>query len=249
MRIITLDRGNSSLKGVVWENGKSLEHVRFPNTDLEQLWPWLDDNEFEGIAFCGVTQTDTTLTGRLRERAGSRFMQLTPATPLPFEAEYPDSSLPGADRIAAVAGASLLRPGSPSLVADLGTAMTLDVCDEKGDFRGGNISPGMGLRFSSLHEATGLLPLVDRAGAVPEFGYDTPTAIRAGVVGGMAAEIARAFIVGAGKYGCDGIVFAGSDSLYVLPLVQEILGDGVEIIVDDDLVGRGLYRIFLSTQI
>jgi type III pantothenate kinase len=48
-----------------------------------------------------------------------------------------------------------------SLVISLGTAITVDYISDNGYFEGGTISPGMNLRFKSLHAFTGKLPLVE----------------------------------------------------------------------------------------
>lgn len=50
--------------------------------------------------------------------------------------------------------------GSPSMVIDGGTALTWTGTDEKGEFKGGGISLGLGLRFSGLAEHTSNLPLL-----------------------------------------------------------------------------------------
>lgn len=64
----------------------------------------------------------------------------------------------GADRLANAA--ELIFSGSlPALCADFGTAITLELVDEKGRMRGGAILPGRALLRRTLHDHTAKLPL------------------------------------------------------------------------------------------
>lgn len=114
---------------------------------------------------------------------------LTGNTPIPLKVNYGTPGTLGMDRVAAAVGAWSIKPGNDLLVIDAGTAITTDLVSSDGTFVGGNIGPGIGLRFKGLHEHTGCLPLVDRLGDCPEFGYDTETAIRSGVLRGVRLEM------------------------------------------------------------
>ena len=95
----------------------------------------------------------------------------------------------GMDRLAAVVGANYLSPGRNLLVVDAGTALTYEFIDAEGNYWGGNISPGIYTRFKTLNACCDKLPLIERKGETPEFGFDTETAIRAGVIRGIEFEI------------------------------------------------------------
>ena len=56
---------------------------------------------------------------------------------------------------------------------------------------GGNISPGIYTRFKALSACCDKLPLIEKGGDLPEFGYSTETAIRAGVIKGMVVRNKR----------------------------------------------------------
>jgi type III pantothenate kinase len=82
-------------------------------------------------------------------------------------------------------------PNFPVLKIDAGTCVTYDFINEKGQFIGGAISPGLRLRFKALHEYTASLPLVtstDQQG-FDLIGQDTTSAIASGVLNGISAEI------------------------------------------------------------
>lgn len=115
--------------------------------------------------------------------------RLDACTPTPLKVEYGTPDTLGMDRLAAAAGAWSMAPGNDMLVIDAGTAITADFVRSDGTFAGGNICPGVEMRLKSLHEHTGSLPLIGRDGDCPEFGYDTETAIRSGVLRGVRLEI------------------------------------------------------------
>ncbi len=74
--------------------------------------------------------------------------------------ERPD--MVGIDRLVdAVAVNRLRQPGSPAVIVDVGSAITVDFVSSEGVFLGGAILPGIAMGARALHEFTDLLPLVD----------------------------------------------------------------------------------------
>lgn len=94
----------------------------------------------------------------------------------------------GADRICnVVAGYTLY--GSPSVIVDMGTATTFDILNEKGEFIGGAICPGIGLSIKALAENTSLLPDVQVNYITEVIASNTVTNILSGTIIGHAALI------------------------------------------------------------
>ena len=95
------------------------------------------------------------------------------------------------DRIATVAAAQEIFPNEACLVIDIGTCITFDVINNKGEYIGGSISPGTWLRYKSLNAYTGKLPLVNPVDQLthPVVGTDTKESIIAGVEEGTKYEI------------------------------------------------------------
>ncbi|MDE5888225.1 MAG: type III pantothenate kinase [Muribaculaceae bacterium] len=239
--LLTIDQGNSSAKAVVWQDGEPVEWVRFSDLDIEALLPILDRYELEGCAFCSVSHNDAKFLETLRRLLDGRLVVLTPALPLPIKIRYSSRSTLGSDRVAAAVGAVSLFSSEALLVVDAGTAITLDFVSADGEFLGGNIAPGMKMRFDSLSRYTSRLPLVEAAGEIPLFGEDTLTAIRCGVERGMAAEVADAYRLAYARFGCRRVVMTGADAELLSKLVME---KGIEVTVDKFLVGRGLKEIY-----
>jgi len=86
----------------------------------------------------------------------------------------------GTDRLLTAAAAYEVVQGAV-VVADFGTATTIDCVNEQGIFLGGVIMPGLHLAARSLKDYTDALPLVEPA--VPEFeiGINTQMAIESGI--------------------------------------------------------------------
>lgn len=240
-RILTIDQGNSSAKAVVWQDEVPVKAMRFFNTSVEELMPLFDDLPFDGCAFCSVRKHDAQFLESLRRLTNGELTVINSSVALPIGINYDSRATLGADRIAACAGAAALCPASAALVVDSGTALTIDILDKTSTFRGGNIAPGVSMRFNSLHEATACLPLISPEGEIPQFGHDTTTAIRAGVMEGVASEIADAFSRAKNAFQTEKIILTGNDANLLLPLLDR---RGLPVMVYPELVGRGLLAIF-----
>lgn len=104
---------------------------------------------------------------------------------------YPKPSTIGADRLAnATAAVSLGK--LPAIVVDFGTAVTFDVIDAKGCYRGGVIAPGLPTAASALHERTALLPLTKVTSIRSCVGKSTAEAIRIGLLLGAVGLVREA---------------------------------------------------------
>ena len=117
-----------------------------------------------------------------------RWMDAT--VPLPFRLAVSAPETVGADRLAAVAGAVGLHPNTTLLVVDAGTCITYEYVTAEGLYWGGAISPGLRLRYASMHDYTAALPRLSALGTLPpRAGTDTAEAMHSGVLYGFRAEI------------------------------------------------------------
>lgn len=239
MRIFTIDIGNTRAKGSVFEGANLIESRVTDSSDPDALMDFAASRGVEGAIFCCVGKNMEGFAARLRSWLDVPVMELTHDTPLPIGIEYGSPKTLGVDRIASAAGAFKKYAGN-ELVVDAGTAVTCDVV-EGNTFRGGNISPGMRLRFESLHRFTSRLPLVDQNGELPEFGYDTETAIRSGVVGGLLLEIEMEYEKSKKKYQDIQMIMTGGDSDFMAGHLRQ---RGIHVVTDHTLVGLGLVEIY-----
>lgn len=118
-------------------------------------------------------------------------LEAHPRMPLPLKIGYVTPDTLGFDRIAVCVGAMELFPQSSLLVIDSGTALTFNYVSAEGVFLGGNISPGLEMRFRGLHQCTARLPYVAPSDEYGGMGTETEQAVRNGVMNGMLFETER----------------------------------------------------------
>lgn len=184
----TIDQGNTAAKVVVWD-GDTIAHVAcyrpLGKEDIERLARIYPP---AAAIYCTVAQGGGEIMETLRSVCG-KVWRLSYDMPLPVRIGYQTPWTLGNDRIADIVGAQAVAPDKWVLVVDIGTAITYDVLSPEGVFVGGNIAPGVFMRLEALHHYTARLPQVETDGPIPEWGYDTPTALRTGAVRGVLAEI------------------------------------------------------------
>ena len=187
MKLI-IDIGNTVVKMVAFRGDEPVDVVRAEVDNTSPLSAFVRKYDFRRGIVCSVRDLS-----RCEEEALLRLpfplLRFSSETPIPIHNRYRTPQTLGSDRLAAVVGASALRPNTDLLIIDAGTCITYEVIDARGNYWGGNIAPGMQMRLRALHEFTARLPLVDPEGEVPGMGYSTETAIRSGVLRGMKYEI------------------------------------------------------------
>ncbi|MDD2438102.1 MAG: type III pantothenate kinase [Massilibacteroides sp.] len=185
---LIIEQGNSSSKVAVYDHGYILEYLQYKNLKAMDLLPLFSKYELTRGILSTVLNVDQELITFLKNRL-LFFIFLDEHIPIPIKIEYKTPATLGKDRLAAVVGANYLKPGEDILVIDAGTAITYDLINAAGVYLGGNISPGMTTRFKALNHFTSQLPLVEASAEIPSFGFDTVSAIRAGVVYGIVYEM------------------------------------------------------------
>lgn len=185
---ILADIGNTRTKLHLFAHGDEVETVCSPADGAAVVAQWVGTYPVEACALSVVGMPDERLEDALHA-TGRPVLRVTGTTPVPLQNDYATPATLGPDRLAAAVGAATLQPGRNLLVIDIGTCIKYDFVTADGRFRGGNISPGMDMRFRALHHFTARLPLVDENGAMPQPGNTTETAIRTGVIQGMRYEI------------------------------------------------------------
>ncbi len=185
---LIIDIGNTMAKLAAFEGNSLVEVVYDANVTLDHLPLFFRKYVFERA----IVATVIDLSEEVEARLGALpipLLRLGADTPLPVQNLYETPATLGYDRMAAVVGANEQFPGRDILVIDAGTCITYEFIDAAGRYQGGNISPGLQMRFKALHQFTGRLPLVKAEGRCTPIGKDTDTAIRAGVLSGMKFEI------------------------------------------------------------
>ncbi len=237
MKIFCVDTGNTFVKIAVADEGKIVSVVAFSLEDEESILQYAAALPVaDACIVSSVSVSDSELTKILSERV-SYFVELTAETPIPIRNLYETPETLGKDRLAAVVGAYGLFPGKNVLVMDAGTALTVDFIDNEGNYRGGNISPGLQIRYRALHDYTKRLPLEDQNNDFKIIGNSTSSAIIGGVQTGMIFEIEGYIDYFAGQYPDLVTIMTGGDVIFFVNRIKK------SIFAESDLVLIGLEKI------
>lgn len=230
-----IDIGNTSVKTALVGEGRVLEMFRGGLSSPEVA----DLSSRPGISsgICSSVRDLTADEERFIRSLGYDVLRLSAGVKLPFKLNYSTPDTLGPDRIAAVAGAWKRFPNRNILVIDAGTAITYDLVTSSGIYMGGNISPGREMRFRSLHEFTGKLPLVKADGDIPSIGYSTETAIRSGVMTGIRNEMEGYVRRFSAEHESLLVFLTGGDAdLFEIPIKNRIFADGFLVLEGLDFI-------------
>jgi type III pantothenate kinase len=191
---VVVDIGNSRIKWGRCIGGAVGPVVSLPPDDAI-AW----DRQF---AEWDLTDTQAWAIASVHPGRRERFLQwlavhhrhvlvLTSHEQLPVRIQVDRADSVGMDRLLNTVAAAARSAGQPALVVDAGTAVTVDVVDENGTFRGGPIFPGMRLMAKSLNDYTALLPFVEVGKIAPMVATSTITAIESGIFFAVAGAIDR----------------------------------------------------------
>jgi type III pantothenate kinase len=210
---LIVDIGNTSTKLAVYEGQEKLSVSRINELSCEELEKELSGFKIKRAIVSSVKKLPPFISDLFFTNIPFVHV-LSHKSRLPFKIEYETPETLGPDRIAAVAGAFNLFPGTETLIIDAGTAITFDFLSS-GIYKGGNISPGLSMRFKALNKFTGRLPLVSPADNYTFPGRNTVDAITAGVITGVTYEINEYIRTFEKKHNDFKIILTGGDSAYL----------------------------------
>jgi type III pantothenate kinase len=165
------------------------------------------------------------------------ILQMDYNTPIPILLEHYTPETLGLDRKAACVGASVIYPNRNCLVFDAGTALTIDLLLKDRGMVGGNISPGLSLRFEALHNFTANLPLLSSGNYQSDLGKSTEDSIINGVQHGILHEVEAYICEYKAKYPEMLTIITGGDAQFFVKNLKS------SIFVQPDIVVIGLNRI------
>lgn len=208
---LAIDIGNTTVKAAVFESQRTaetnplkihnpLKYIRLEKHDAEALTQFIKGFNIDYCMVSATTDVTKAMHNCFLDLSHGHVQYLGYNTPIPISNLYKTPHTLGPDRLAAAIGAYFLTQEieptkqCPVLIIDSGTAITYDFVTADGCFLGGNISPGIEMRFQALHTFTAHLPYI-RNWNTPEegqnilIGNSTITAIKHGVIEGVYHEI------------------------------------------------------------
>ena len=227
-----IDAGNSFIKLGVYKKGEVISLSYF--VDSSSLKQQLDPNV--PIAISSVLNSD--FEQDLKEYENPIFW-INHSVKLPFKIKYLSPATLGIDRICNVAAIVNTNRFTNRLIIDVGTCIKFDFLNDKNEYEGGSISPGLKLRYKALNLFTDKLPLIDTSDKVNLIGNSTESSIQSGVQNGIESEINGLISKYREKYKDLSIYITGGDAHY-FDLVQK---NGI--FADEILTLKGILEIYL----
>lgn len=185
---LIVDIGNTRTKYAIFEERKFLSKgIGIPEL-FRKVRAFRESGAEVNLILSSTGAISQQTRNELKEVA-TFFCEATPSMALPIRLGYETPLTLGIDRVAGCVGGAFLFPGKDVLIVDSGTAITFDFLRADGMFLGGNISPGMQIRFRALNRFTVSLPLVECSKDHGFMGRNTYDAILNGVMNGILFEV------------------------------------------------------------
>lgn len=149
----------------------------------------LEMSEVQAIIMASVVPPiNITLETMAQKYFGLTILQVGPGikTGISIKIESPREL--GADRIVnAVAGYA--QYGGPLIIVDFGTATTFCCINEKGEYLGGAIAPGIAISTEALFQRAAKLPRVEMIKPASVIGRNTISSMQSGIIFGFAGQV------------------------------------------------------------
>ena len=195
MNLIAVDIGNSNITLGLFLKGveQSVESVPGKSEKklaqvIKTLWQKIPiatrskEKKRDGVIVASsVKPTWTKLVKDIvRQTTGKKVLLIGKDIPFPMNLSIKEPDKIGADRVLSAAAAYAVTEQAV-VVADFGTAVTIDLVDDRGIFVGGVIFPGFEISAAALKRNTAQLPEVTVTKPKWPFGQDTAEAINCGL--------------------------------------------------------------------
>lgn len=258
---LVADIGNSSIKLVLYN-----DRDKDSNTDKEKLCQTVIQNDSEVLgseignflssSYITHTEVSAVIVCCVSEFMLGNFLQeckklfevkpfvLQPKELTAFKHNYKTIETLGADRMAAAAGAVKLFPGKNVIIADFGTAVTIDAVSKEGYFLGGTIFPGIGAVLDAFKRKTPALNIPEISNPGKICGDTTSSSLQSGIYYSTIGAVLE--VVSQLKYEC----FGAEDAVLITCGGNSYLYENAGIFDQniDDLVLIGAYELYKQTM-
>jgi len=199
--LLVIDIGNSNVVMGLYERDLLRHHWRFA-TDrqkTEDEYGMLVKSLFDSVGMALDQVSGIIISSVVPplndtiERMCGKYLKQKPLTVGPgiktglnIKYEYPREV--GSDRIVNSV-AAIHHYGTPLIVVDFGTATTFCYVDERGQYWGGAIAPGIGISTEALFSRADKLPRIEIARPASVVGRNTITAMQSGIYYGFVGQV------------------------------------------------------------
>ncbi|MDU8885166.1 type III pantothenate kinase [Yeosuana sp. MJ-SS3] len=212
---IVIDVGNTYIKLAVFKKHKLvLREVVIEAEVLKTIKSIIKKHKsIKQAIVSSVGRLNKSTTNYLKDTFD--FIELNSNTKLPFKNNYKTPKSLGVDRIALVSASVYQYPASNVLIIDAGSCITYDFINDKNEYQGGAISPGIRMRYKVLNNLTANLPLLETEIPSSIIGDSTENSIHSGVVNGVLNEIDGVIANYKEKYSDLTVILTGGDANFL----------------------------------
>ncbi len=233
--ILCFDIGNTNIVLGIVENKKIINTYRFvTNASLTEdeyfhkLQPIVKNFQIEGVVISSVVPSlDLIFVQMIKKYFNINPMIIGPGIKSGLKLRIEAPKTLGSDLLCDAVGA-VNKFGGPVIIVDLGTATKFIVVNDKEEYLGGAIAPGMNGSLNSLIQNAAKLSHTALAKPDNVIGNDTTTCIQSGMIYGTASMI-------------DGMVNKTIEELN-LPNVKVVLTGGLAPVIKDVLTIDYIYE-------
>jgi type III pantothenate kinase len=233
--VLVIDAGNTSIKVGSFIN-RHLKTVKiFTIKNLHFFEKWLSTQvKYDAIVSSVLSNEDTEKIIALLEN----YLLVSAETELPITLDYKTKHTLGIDRICNAVYSAANSSTDYGVTIDIGTCVKFDLTGPNKHYIGGSISPGIQLRYKSLNDYTGKLPLISTKSKATLIGNDTNSCIHSGVMNGLKAEITLMMAEYRVQFPSLTFFMTGGDASH-FDLVSKN-----DIFADENLTLKGLHEIY-----
>lgn len=200
MDLIAIDIGNSTVALAVFVKDElkrceridvdKLDTLAETTTSLRQLCgPQTHGASTVPVVVSSVdSQTEKVVADAVLSTLDQNILVIGRDVPLEIKHALENPESVGTDRLLNAAAAYAVIENA-CVVADFGTATTIDCVDHYGIFLGGTIQPGLRLSAQCLHDHTAALPEVNPVVPTDDYGNNTEKAIQHGIYFGAVGAL------------------------------------------------------------
>lgn len=222
--ILVFDVGNTNIVLGVYEDHELLHHWRISSDKARTAdeYAVMVSNLFKinGLSFKDISGSiissvvppvTPTLEKMVLKYFGVVPFIVGPGVKTGISIVYDNPREVGADRIVN-AVAAFSKYGGPLIIVDFGTATTFCAINEKGEYLGGAIAPGIGISTEALFQRASKLPRVEILKPKSIIGKNTVSGMQAGIYYGFCGQVDR-----------------------IVELMKKELGDGAKVVATGGL--------------
>ena len=232
---LIIDVGNSLLKIALFHKSQLVAKYDFSKSDKIDIDKIFKNYSIINSIVSNVSQISPDILTYLEKQ--TNLVLLNNKLKFPFKNLYKTKETLGQDRLALISASCFDFPNENVLVIDAGSCITFDFKNDKNEYLGGSISPGISMRIKSLNSFTTNLPLVTLDNYNELIGNDTKSSIKSGIVNGVIFEIEGVIDRYEHMFENIKIVLTGGDAKFLLKRIKNT------IFADQNFLLKGLNNL------